>query len=88
MTIFMVERDLTGISLEALVDAQKAAMATAAKMSSEGIPMRYLRSTFAPGDGRCMCLMEAPSVADVACLNDDAMLPYFRIVEALDLPAP
>ena len=47
--------------------------------------MRYIRSTFAPEDGRCMCLFEARSAEDVKRLNDDAKLPYSRVVEALDL---
>jgi hypothetical protein len=47
--------------------------------------MRYIRSTFAPQDGRCMCLFEAHSAEDVKKLNDEAKLPYSRVVEALDL---
>ncbi|TIP91084.1 MAG: DUF4242 domain-containing protein, partial [Mesorhizobium sp.] len=41
--------------------------------------------TFAPEDGRCMCLFDAASDIDVKRLNDDAGLPYHRIVPALDL---
>jgi hypothetical protein len=47
--------------------------------------MRYIRSTFAPEDGRCMCLFEAATAEDVRRLNEEAKLPYSRIVEALDL---
>ena len=54
-------------------------------MSAAGTSIKYIRSTFAPDDGRCMCLFEAKSNADVKRLNDDAGLPYNRIVEALDL---
>jgi hypothetical protein len=32
-----------------------------------------------------MCLFEATSAADVKKLNDEAKLPYSRVVEALDL---
>lgn len=85
MKVFMVERDLKGISMENLAGAQKAAIGQAAHMSSAGTPIRYLRSTFAPEDGRCMCLFEAGSEADVKKLNDDAGLPYSRVVPALDL---
>jgi hypothetical protein len=46
--------------------------------------MRYIRSTFTE-DGRCMCLFEARSAEDVKRLNDEAKLPYSRVVEALDL---
>jgi hypothetical protein len=85
MTVFMVERDLKGISMEALGGAQKAAIGKAREMSAAGTDIKYIRSTFAPGDGRCMCLFEAGKEADVKKLNDDAGLPYHKIVQALDL---
>ncbi len=85
MSVFMVERDLRGISMEALGGAQKAAIKKAREMSSSGTDIKYIRSTFAPDDGRCMCLFEAGSDAAVKRLNDDAGLPYHSIVKALDL---
>lgn len=85
MTVFMVERDLKGISMEGLAKAQGAAIATAATMSGKGTPIRYIRSTFAPDDGRCMCLFDAGSDADVKALNDAAGIPYHRVVPAYDL---
>ena len=85
MTVYMVERDLKGIALEDLGAAQKAAIAKAREMTDAGTQVRYIRSTFAPGDGRCMCLFEAGSETEVRRLNDDAGLPYHRITEALDL---
>ncbi len=85
MTVYMVERSLKGISMDDLGGAQKAAIGKAEEMTAAGTDVRYIRSTFAPDDGRCMCLFEAPSEADVKRLNDEAGLPYDRIVEALDL---
>lgn len=85
MSVFMVERDLKGISMEDLGGAQKAAIAKAEEMTAGGTDIRYIRSTFAPEDGRCMCLFDADSDADVKRLNDEAGLPYNRVVEALDL---
>ena len=32
-----------------------------------------------------MCLFEGPDADRVAALNDDAGLPYTRVVEAMDL---
>jgi hypothetical protein len=81
MAVFMVERSLKGISMEDLGAAQKAAIDTAAGM--EGIS--YIRSTFAPEDGRCMCLFDGASAEQVKALNDSAGLPYDRVVEAMDL---
>lgn len=85
MSVYMVERDLKGISMEALGSAQKAAISKATEMSAAGTEIKYIRSTFAPEDGRCMCLFEANSDTDVKRLNEDAGLPYHKIVPALDL---
>ena len=85
MTVYMVERELKGISMEDLGAAQNAAIAQAEEMSSAGTAIRYIRSAFAPGDGRCLCLFESVSAKDVERLNDDAGLPYSRVTEALDL---
>lgn len=54
-------------------------------MSASGTNIKYIRSTFAPDDGRCMCLFEADTDAAVKQLNDEAGLPYNRVVKALDL---
>ena len=85
MTVYMVERDLKGISMADLAGAQLAAIKTAQDISAQGTAISYIRSTFAPEDGRCMCLFDAASDADVRRLNDTAGLPYHRVVEALDL---
>ena len=85
MTIFMVERDLHGITMDALAAAQRAAITQSEQMTAAGTPIHYIRSTFAPEDGRCFCLFEGAALADVPKLNDDAKIPYFRVVEALDL---
>ena len=85
MGTYMVERSLKGISMDDLGGAQKAAIGKAAEMKAAGTDISYIRTTFAPDDGRCMCLFEADSEADVKRLNDDAQLPYDRVVEALDL---
>ena len=85
MSVYMVERNLKGISMDDLGGAQQAAIQKAGDMRTAGIPISYIRSTFAPDDGRCMCLFEADSEQAVKRLNDEAGLPYDRVVEALDL---
>lgn len=85
MSTYMVERNLSGISMDDLGGAQKAAIAKGEEMTDQGTPVRYIRSTFAPEDGRCMCLFEADKSEDVKRLNDEAGLPYNRIVPAMDL---
>lgn len=85
MSVFMVERNLSGISMEDLGGAQKAAIATAAQMREGGEKINYIRSTFAPEDGRCMCLFDGESAEQVQRLNDTAGLPYEKVVPAMDL---
>lgn len=85
MTVYMVERNLRGITMEDLAGAQKLAIAKADEFRSRGTAVRYIRSVFAPEDGRCMCLFEAESAADVEALNREAELPFEKVVEALDL---
>jgi len=85
MAVYMVDRDLPGVTMEQLATAQKAAIQTGQKLTSEGKPVRYIRSTFVPGESRCMCLFEAPNAELVKELNDQAKIPYSRVVEALDL---
>ena len=85
MSVYMVERNLNGIAMSDLAAAQRLAIKTSNEYSANGTPMRYIRSTFAPDDGRCMCLFEAANAGDVKRLNDEAKLPYTQVVEALDL---
>ena len=85
MAIYMVERELPGITNEGLAGAQQAAIASSQKSTTAGNPVRYVRSTFVPGEARCMCLFEASSAAAVRDVNEAAGLPFSRIVEALDL---
>jgi len=85
MTVYLVERDLKDIDLAALAGAQQAAIKQAAAMRDQGVQVRYIRSTFVPNEGRCMCLFEASSSDIVRALNDDAQIPYGRVVEAIDL---
>lgn len=85
MTMYMVDRELPGITMEELAGAQKAAFETGRTMTAAGKDVRYIRSMFVPGESRCMCLFEAPDAQHVRELNDSAGIPYTRIVEAYDL---
>lgn len=85
MAIYMVERQLPGITPEQLAGAQQTAIATSRRFTSEGKEVRYIRSTFVPQEDRCLCLFEAPTRQLVQDVNESARLPFTRIVEALDL---
>jgi hypothetical protein len=85
MAVYMVERELPGITPEQLAGAQRAAIATSQQFTHEGKLVRYLRSTFVPDESKCMCLFESSTRQLVREVNEAAKLPFTRIVEALDL---
>lgn len=86
MPVYLVNRELAGISMEDLAAAQRAAIRTADSFRQDGEAVRYLRSVFVPSTGQCRCLFEADDAATVARVQDVAALPYEDVVEALDLP--
>jgi hypothetical protein len=85
MTVYAVERDLKGVTMEQLAAAQKRAIASSKKFSDTGRDVRYIRSMYIPGEERSMCLFEAPDASTVEDVNRDAAIPYTRVIEALDL---
>jgi hypothetical protein len=85
MAVYMVDRELPGITMEQLAAAQKAAIETGKRLTAAGKNVRYIRSTFVPGESHCMCLFEASNPELVKQLNDEAKIPYTRVVEAKDL---
>ena len=85
MAVYMVERDLPGVTMDQLAAAQKAAIETGRQFTDEGKNVRYIRTTFVPGESHCMCLFEADSADHVREVNETANIPFTRIVEALDL---
>jgi len=85
MPVYMVERSLPGIEMDQLAAAQKRAIATSEEFSAKGKDVRYIRTTFVPGEAHCMCLFEASNPEVVKEVNEAAKIPFTRIVEALDL---
>ena len=85
MPIYMVERDLPGITVEDLAAAQKRAIEMGKELTAQGKQVRYIRSTFVPGENKCMCLFEAPNPENVKEANQRANIPFTRIVPAMDL---
>jgi hypothetical protein len=85
MSVFMVDRNLPGITKEQLAGAQKAAIETSKKFTAQGKPVRYIRSMFLPEEAHCMCLFEAQNADDVREVNETAKIPFTRIVKAEDL---
>ena len=86
MPVYQVERIVPGAGMVAMEAIRRRAAAACLTYSARGV--RYLRSTFTPGDSRCRCLFEAASAEDVRRLNDAAQIPHQRIVVAVDFPGP
>ena len=85
MPIFAVQRNLPGITMEALGNAQKAAIETSNSLTEQGTSVKYIRSNFYPSDCNCTCLFEADDVEAVKKVNEEASLPFDTIKEVLDL---
>jgi len=85
MPAYLVERDLPGITMEELAAAQKRAIQTVKELTATGREVRYIRSTFVPGEDRCICLFEAPNPENVREANERAQIPFTRIVLVHDL---
>jgi hypothetical protein len=85
MAVYLVERDLPGVTMEELAAAQKRAILVGKELTAQGREVRYIRSMFVPGEGRCMCLFEAPNPEHVREANERAEIPFVRIVAAADL---
>lgn len=85
MSVYLVERDLPGVTMEQLAAAQKKAIQVGMELTAQGKQVRYIRSTFVPGEHKCMCLFEAPNSENVREANERAEIPFTRIVRAEDL---
>jgi len=78
----MVERHLPGITQDQLIAAAGRAKQASARMTQEGAPVRYLRSTFVPADEKCYCLFEGSSKEAVEAAQTRAGIPFEHIEEA------
>jgi hypothetical protein len=85
MPTYMVERVLPRATLAEVAALRRAVEEACRAFAAEGRPVRYVRSTFTPGDSRCLCLFEAPTAALVQAVNEAAQIPFNRIVLAVDL---
>jgi hypothetical protein len=88
VAIFIVERRLPELSLEHLAMAQRALADSSRRISMGGDSVRYLRSTFSPAIGRCVCMFEATSKDLVRLVNEVAQVPFDRIDEAVHFEDP
>src|SRR5437667_6859237 len=69
MSLYLVDRDLPGVTVDQFAAAQRAANAISERFTAAGTPVRYIRSTFLPTAARFLCLFEAASADLVAAVN-------------------
>lgn len=84
MPVYLVDRDVPGISPEQLSEARRCAAEASRRLTEAGTQVRYLRSIFVPSQGHMMCLFEAHSAASVVEVNELAQFPFLRVVEVVE----
>lgn len=85
MPTYAVQRNLPGITMDQLAEAQKAVIASSKKFADKGFPVKFIRSNFYPAASRCTCLFESPDTKVLKEVNEDASVPFDKIEEVLDL---
>jgi hypothetical protein len=87
MPLYLVERALRELTSDQLRSFGRVETTAAGDLSREGVPVRWLGSTFVPGDKRCFSLFEAVSASAVRKANERAGLPFDRIIEVAHVSA-
>ena len=83
MPSYLVETYVPGMQAQNARAAGRRARTAARQLSSEGVPVRYVRTTLLPGDETCFHLFEAASQDAVAEACQLAGLETPRIVPAV-----
>jgi hypothetical protein len=85
MPMYLVERDLPGVTRDQFGAAQRAIESAAAQATAEGIPVRSVWGVFVPSEACAVCLFEGPDADSVRAVNLAAGVPFSNLVEALEL---
>jgi len=85
MPLFVANRDLPGITPEALQSAGMRAKTCCAEMTSEGQPVRWIRSFYLPDSAQTHCYFEASSKEAVEEANTRARIPFTDIALVVEM---
>ena len=77
-----------GITDRDLASATRRAQAQATAASQTGVAVEYLGTIFFPDDDLVLCLLAAPSRAEVARISERAGLPCERVMHSIWLANP
>jgi hypothetical protein len=86
MTQFLVELYMPRVNGDAAERGAAQARLGAEALTSEGRPVRYLRSIFVPEEETCFFIFEAASAEDVEDAARRASLPADRATVAITRP--
>ncbi len=85
MPLYVVERELPGITPDALRSAGLRAKTCCAEISEEGTSVRWIRSFFLPDRSGTHCYFEAASAEVVEEANARANIPFVQILEVVEM---
>jgi len=85
MAVFLVFRDLPGVTRDQYAAAQQAASDAAQQANVGGRVVRHLGGFYMPRGGRVICIFGADSLVDVTAVNEQAGVPSTEVLEAIEL---